>query len=154
VQAGLTRVNLDEVDEAEQKAIAAMQTALAGKVVGVQVATIHANFAEQTLGDGVTLRRYDTQENLVLDLQSGRIDAGLADAVAWQPFLDSAEGKQAGYVGPGFNGGVFGQGIGIAVRKGEPALLDALNAALASMKADGSLKELAEKWFGFDSSLP
>lgn len=153
VDTGLERVNLTDIDPVEQAAIDTMKEALKGKTVGVQVATIHANFLETYMADVATIRRYDTQETLALDLSSGRIDAGLADAVAWAPFLDSPAGQNASYVGPGFDGGVFGQGIGIAVRKDEPRLLDALNGAIASLKEDGTVRSLAEKWFGFDASM-
>ncbi|WP_119679842.1 transporter substrate-binding domain-containing protein [Indioceanicola profundi] len=150
---GLERVNLTVIDPVEQTAIDQMKEALKGKTVGVQVATIHANFLDTYLGDVVSIRRYDTQENLALDLSAGRIDAGLADAVAWSPFLNSPAGQNAGYIGPGFDGGVFGQGIGIAVRKDEPRLLAALNDTIAAMKEDGTIRQMAEQWFGFDASM-
>lgn len=149
---GLERINLDEVDTTEEAAIAALKSALRGKSVGVQSATIHANFVDDILGGLADVRRYDTQENLALDLAAGRIDVGLADSTAWEPFLDSEAGQKAGFVGPGLDGGPFGQGLGIAIRKGEDRLLDALNGALAQMREDGTLKRLAEQWFGFDAS--
>lgn len=149
---GLERINLDEVDTTEEAAIAALRDALKGRTVGVQAATIHANFVEDVLGKAVTIRRYDTQENLALDLAAGRIDVGLADSIAWEAFLDSDAGKKAGFVGPGIDGGLFGKGMGIAIRKDEDKLLDALNAALASMREDGTLKRMSEQWFGFDAS--
>jgi len=151
---GIDEINLTEIDPAEQQALDQFKEILKGKTVGVQVATIHANFLEQYLGDVITIRRYDTQDNMVLDLTSGRIDAALADAVAWAPFLDSEQGKEASYFGPSLDGGLFGQGIGIAIAKNRPALLDALNGALTAMKQDGSLAAMAEKWFGFDASMP
>ncbi|QJE71716.1 transporter substrate-binding domain-containing protein [Aerophototrophica crusticola] len=152
-QYGLEKVNLDEVDATEQAAIDKVRAQLKGKTVGVQTATIHANFADKYLADVVDLRRYDTQENLVLDLQTGRVEVGLADAVAWEPFLDRPEGQQYGFFGPGFDGGLFGAGMGVAIAKGQDKLLDALNGAIASMKQDGTLKTMAEQWFGFDTSL-
>ncbi|WP_114392232.1 transporter substrate-binding domain-containing protein [Oleisolibacter albus] len=151
---GMERVNLDEIDPAEQQAIDLVRAQLKGKTVGVQTATIHADFADKYLADVVDLRRYDTQENMALDLQSGRIEVGLADAVAWEPFLDRPEGQAYSFFGPGFDGGLFGAGMGIALRKGDDKLLDALNGAIRSLKEDGSLRKMAEQWFGFDSSMP
>ncbi|MFM2044549.1 MAG: histidine-binding periplasmic protein [Pseudomonadota bacterium] len=153
IEYGLERVNLTVLDEGETATLAALKQALAGKTVGVQVATIHANFLDTYLGDAISIRRYDTQENLALDLAAGRIDAGLADAVAWTAFLKSPSGQNASAFGPGLDGGVFGQGIGIAVRKGETQMLEALNRAIAAMKEDGTLRRLAEQWFGFDASM-
>lgn len=38
----------------------------------------------------------------------------------------------------------------MAVRKGNEDLLKAIDAAIAEMQKDGSLKALSEKWFGAD----
>lgn len=40
--------------------------------------------------------------------------------------------------------------VGVALRKGEPELKAALNQAIAALRADGSLKEISEKYFGAD----
>ena len=39
---------------------------------------------------------------------------------------------------------------GVALRKGEPELLDAINKAIDKLKADGTLAKLSEKYFGAD----
>lgn len=39
---------------------------------------------------------------------------------------------------------------GVALRKGNEDLLKAVDAAIAEMQKDGSLKALSEKWFGAD----
>jgi octopine/nopaline transport system substrate-binding protein len=150
---GIEQIDMTEIDEAEQTALNRLRDALKGKQIGVQVATVHGNFLEQYLGDVATIRRYDTQDQMALDLTAGRIDAALADLLAWQPFLDSDGGQNASLVGPGFNGGLFGPGVGIAVRQNAGVLLDALNRALTTMKEDGSLAQLAAQWFGFDASV-
>jgi cystine transport system substrate-binding protein len=41
---------------------------------------------------------------------------------------------------------------GIIIRKGEPELLEAINKALADIKADGTYKKIADKYFGQDVS--
>lgn len=38
----------------------------------------------------------------------------------------------------------------MALRKGEPELLDAINKAIDKLKADGTLAKLSEKYFGAD----
>jgi cystine transport system substrate-binding protein len=38
----------------------------------------------------------------------------------------------------------------VAVRKGNEDLVKAIDAAIADMQKDGSLKALSEKWFGAD----
>jgi len=153
VPTGLEKVNLTEIDAAEQADIDTLRAALSGKTVGVQTATIHANFLDTYLGNAITIRRYDTQDNLALDLASGRIDAGLADGTAWEPFLDSPQGQGLGFFGPSFDGGLFGRGQGVALRKGEDRLREAIDGAITEMKQDGTLRELAMQWFGFDGSM-
>ncbi|MFV3131199.1 transporter substrate-binding domain-containing protein [Niveispirillum sp. KHB5.9] len=154
VEYGLERIDLTEISADEQAAIDKIKGLLKGKVLGVQTSTIHANFVDKYLADVVDIRRYDTQENLALDLQTGRVEIGLADAITWNAFLQRPEGKDFSYFGPGFDGGLFGRGQGIAIAKGRPELLAALNKAIADMKADGAMKNLSVQWFGFDSSMP
>lgn len=99
-QSELDKGNLDEIDPAEQAAIDDLKTAFAGKTVGVQVATTHANFLETNLADVVEIRKYDTQENLDLDLQAGRIDLALASMSYWQPLLETEKGQDFVLIGP------------------------------------------------------
>jgi octopine/nopaline transport system substrate-binding protein len=146
----LDRANLDEIDSAEQAAIDGLKNVLDGKTVGVQVATIHANFLEQYLGDAIEIRTYDTQENLDLDLQSGRVDAALASASYWHPLMATEKGADFALIGPGLDGGVFGKGVGAGVRQEDTDLVEMLNKAIAGAKADGTINRLAQKWFGFD----
>ena len=152
VDYGVERIDLTEISPAEQAAIDKLRGLLKGKVLGVQAGTIHANFVEKYLADVVDFRRYDTQENLALDLQTGRVEIGLADAITWNAFLQRPEGKDFSYFGPSFDGGLFGNGQGIAIAKGRPELKAAMNKAIADMKADGTMKNMSVQWFGFDST--
>jgi len=45
---------------------------------------------------------------------------------------------------------VNGAGAGIAIRKGDTALKDKLNAAIAAIRADGTYKKIQDKYFDFD----
>lgn len=132
-----------------------VKAALAGRPVGVQVSTIHQNYLEANIPDA-DIQRYDTQENMELDLASGRIDAALADSSAWDAFLARPEGADYQTFGPGLTGEddpIFGEGVGIALRKDDTELLAQVNAALCAVKADGTLAALATQWFGRDISL-
>jgi len=42
---------------------------------------------------------------------------------------------------------ILGEGIGYAVRKGDTATLDKIDAALAALEKDGSLDTMVQKWF-------
>lgn len=125
---------------------------LKGKVIAVQRATIHENFLNDNYGGIVTVKSYATQDEAYLDIVSGRADAGLADSVAvMDGFLNTDQGKDFQFVGPDFNDPKwFGDGAGIAVRKGEADLLNGLNAALEKILADGTYKKINAKYFDFD----
>jgi octopine/nopaline transport system substrate-binding protein len=146
----LEQANLDEVSEEEQAAIDSLKEALDGKTVGVQVATTHANFLDEYMSDAVEIRSYDTQENLDLDLQAGRVDAALASASYWYPLMQTEKGAGFTLVGPGFDGGTFGKGVGVGIRQEDTDLIEMFNKAIAEAKADGTINRLTQEWFGFD----
>jgi len=133
-----------------------VQSLLVGKAVGVQPATVHANFLQEYLGATIEMRLYDTQDNIILDLASGRIDAGLAHRSSWQAFFQTEDGAGFDTFGPPLTGGeypVLGEGTGIGIRKEDTELLAMVNEALAAMKEDGTMKALSEKWFGYDITM-
>jgi lysine-arginine-ornithine-binding protein len=130
---------------------AAADKALAGKVIGVQTATIHENFARDNFPDA-TIKAYGTQDEANLDLVNGRVDLVLADSVALnEGFLKTPQGAGFKFVGPDYTDPKwFGDGAGIAVRKEDTWLKDALNKALAQILADGTYKKINDKYFDFD----
>jgi octopine/nopaline transport system substrate-binding protein len=145
-------LDLSSIEPDEQAAIDALKEVLDDKAVGVQVATIHANFLENELGDVVEVRTYDTQENLDLDLQAGRIDAALADLSYWKPLMETEKGQNFTLIGPGLTKGPFGKGVGVGVRKDNQDLRAMFDKAIEEVREDGTLSKLGQKWFGFDAS--
>ena len=101
-----------------------------------------------------------TQEtDVYLELAAGRGDIGFGSSVvSADAYLKKPEGKGFAQVGPtvrldgGGGGGGGGGGVGVAFRKGEDSLRLKVNEALKSIKADGSYKKLADKYFDFDVS--
>jgi octopine/nopaline transport system substrate-binding protein len=146
-----TRVDMTEISAEEQALLDQVKGLLDGLTVGVQTATIHENFLREHMGD-IDIRTYDSQENLDLDLQAGRIDVALADQSGWQPLLEGELGEDFTRVGPGFARGIFGNGVGVGLRKEDTALKEKFNAAIQSALDDGTVSELAIEWFGFDSA--
>ena len=142
--------DLSTVDPEDEQAIEALKTALDGKSIGVQVATTHQNFLDEYLADSVDVRKYDTQENLDLDLQAGRVDAALADMSYWVPLLETEKGQDFTLVGPGLTKGPFGKGVGVGLRKEDDDLEAMFNEAIAGAMEDGTIAELGKRWFGFD----
>lgn len=148
----LDRITLDDISSEEQAALDAVGKEFKGKVIGVQNATIQEKFLQQYLGDAVKIRGYDTQENLELDLQAGRIDAALGAMSYWVSRVNSEKGQDMKMVGPGMTKGPFGEGVGVAVRQKDVELAELFSNAIDAAIADGSLSKLAVKWFTFDAS--
>jgi octopine/nopaline transport system substrate-binding protein len=152
---GMAKVNLAEVDSNEQASLDKIIAAFSGKTIGVQTATTHENFLKEYLGDKATIRSYDTQENLDLDLEAGRVDAALASMDYWVPLLKSDKGQNFKHVGPAISGGPFGSGTGVGIRQEDAALADMFSKAITESIADGTCEKMAVQWFGFNNcSLP
>lgn len=125
--------------------------ALEGKIVGVQSSTVAENFLRGRFGDIVEVRAYGTQDEANLDLLSGRVDLLLADSFVLGEFLASESGQAAEFVGPAFTDKQYlGEGIGIAVRKEDTALLEKLNQAIQQIREDGTYARINAKYFDFD----
>lgn len=149
----IERVTLGEVSDAEKAAVEKIKAAFKGKTIGVQTSTTHENFLNAFMKGDVTIKAYDTQENLDLDLQAGRVDAALASMSYWAPLLKSDKGKDFKAVGPTMTGGPFGSGVGAGIRQKDAELGEMFSKAINETIKDGSLKKLAVKWFGFDASV-
>lgn len=84
------------------------------------------------------------------DLIAGRLDGSLSNAVsAEQGFLTKSEGKDYVIKGTLTDKKIFGDGVGIALRKGDDANLKMINAALAEIHKNGTYDQLTKKYFKF-----
>ena len=151
--AGMAKVNLNNAGGKEQAAIGQLIAAMEGKTVCVQSSTIHQNFVEQHMAGSVDMSLYQTVDDHNLDLATGRCDAILADVGSIIDFMDSDGGVDVAFTGPTFSGGVFGDGVGGAVRKEDTDILEMWNAVISEMSADGTTAEITKKWFGRDISM-
>ena len=131
--------------------LAATVAGMKGKRIGVQRSTTHDRFATDTFKDSEIVR-YTGQDQVFLDLQSGRVDAVLADAVAVDSgFLKRAPGKDFAFFGPPFTDPkYFGSGAGVAVRKGDADLVAKLNQAIKDIRANGTYDRIAKQYFDFN----
>lgn len=143
-------VNLDLGESAE---IDTLKAALKGGIIGVQGSTTHENFVREVLGDTVTVRTYDTQLNLELDLAAGRLDAALSDSGSMQAFMATSAGSRISLFGPKLGGGQFGPGVGVGLRQTDTDLKAMFNKAIDEARADGTLAAHFVKWFGKDISM-
>jgi octopine/nopaline transport system substrate-binding protein len=150
-----TVLNLAKDDPANTQTIDAMRVLLKGKNIGVQVATIHANFLDKYFKDVATIQEYKTTEQHDLDLMSGRIDAAFADASYFMTTLSKPEAKDLMLAGAEFRGGdIFGKGVGVGLRKTDPELKAKFDEAITAALADGTIKTIAGKWFKIDMAPP
>lgn len=144
------KLDLTDMDTVKTETIARLKESVAGKTLGVLRSSNSEVVVRDLFGDVATVRSYDSQENIQLDIIAERIDGGLGDYLTWKQFLDSPEGKSVAFFGPQLDGGPWGPGAGIGLRKEDTDLIAAFDKALAESIADGSLAKLSVKWFGVD----
>ncbi|MGD9331562.1 MAG: transporter substrate-binding domain-containing protein, partial [Desulfobacterales bacterium] len=126
--------------------------AIKGKKVGVQRATIHDKYLTDNYGKDVEVVRYGTQDEAYLDLVAGRVDMLLADSVALSDgFLKKPEGQDYQFIGPDLTDQRwFGDGAGIAIRKQDKDLVEMFNKAIDKIRADGTYKQIQDRYFDFN----
>ena len=120
---------------------------LKGKTTANSLASTYMELAESY---GATVQGIDTLEETIQLLAAGRIDATLNADVSFYDYLN---------VHPDADFKIVAQTedashIAIPLRKGDNSatLLEAVNNAIDELRADGTLKELSEKYFGQDIS--
>ncbi|OJU83899.1 MAG: amino acid ABC transporter [Shinella sp. 65-6] len=128
----------------------ATEDALAGKVIGAQSSTTHANYAEAHLKKS-ELKLYPTTDECKLDITNGRIDGVVDDVVVLSEWVKSEAGACCKILAKlPIDIEINGPGAGIAVRKGDDALREKFNAAIKAIRANGKYKEVNAKYFDFD----
>ncbi len=120
---------------------------LKGKTTANSLASTYMELAESY---GATVQGIDTLEETIQLLTAGRIDATLNADVSFYDYLNvhpDADFKLVAQTEDASH-------VAIPLRKGDASatLLDAINTAIDDLRADGTLKELSEKYFGQDIS--
>lgn len=130
---------------AKGKSLETTKDGLKGLVVGAQRATIAGQHLEDQLGDVVTVKLYDTQDNAYLDLEAGRLDALLSDKFPAYDWLSTDAGQKFEFKGSDID---INDKIGIAVRKNDP-LTNKFNRALKAIVDNGKYAEINARYFPF-----
>ena len=120
-------------------ALAGNDVDLEGGVITAQINTIQAGHVAES---GATLMEFATPDETIAAVKNGEADAVLADGDYLLPIV-AESGGELEIVGDVRVGG----GIGVGVRESDGELKEKLNAAIDSMRADGSLDELLATWF-------
>ena len=124
---------------------------LQGKTIGSQTGSTGAKAAmSYGFEDGKDLLGYTQFPAAVLDLQSGRLDAIIADSFTAVSIVEDGTYKIVGesVIEKGADSDT--EKIGIALRQEDDDLQAKIQGAVDELLADGSLKELSMKWIGLD----
>ena len=124
-----------------------------GKKIGVLKGSTQEKYAMGELKTvGVEVIPYEAQDQVYLDIRSGRLDGTVADFVeVTGGFLSKPEGKDYALAGPElYIQKYFGIGAGIGLRKGSDALKTELNTAIKTIRSNGVYKKINDKYFKFD----
>lgn len=108
--------------------------------VAAQTATIQASYVAES---GATLVEFATPDEVVAAVKNGEVDAALADDAFWQDIVKASNGELA-FVGDPI---AIGGGIGMGIRESDAELKGKMDAAIDSIKADGTLSKMIAKWF-------
>ncbi len=111
---------------------------LAGGVIAAQTGTIQAGYVAES---GATLLEFATPEETIAAVRNGEADAVLADKSYLAPIAQ--EDPDLMFVGDDVP---LGGGVGMGVRESDGELRATFDAAIQSMKDDGSLNAMIEKW--------
>lgn len=119
--------------------------------IGVLQNTAHQIFLQDAYADA-TVEPYPTSDALFQALRRGDVSHVFGDGVDLAFWL---AGRQSGdccrFVGPPlFSLTHFGEGLALAVPRGQPQLIQALNAAIARLEASGELETLMLTAFPID----
>lgn len=121
---------------------------LKGKSIGTQMGTSLENYLRKEYGDEITIKTYSSIVEAFLDLTAGRLDLVFADTPVAQSWLQQKASQDYRLVdGPVYNSIYFGKGFGIAVKKGNAALLAQLDTGIESIKQNGLYQEIMKKYF-------
>ena len=111
---------------------------LMGGVIAAQTGTIQAGYVAES---GATLVEFATPDETIAAVMNGEADAVLAD----DSFIQAAIAANSDLMVVG-DPVALGGGVGMGIRESDGELRAKFDAAIQSMKDDGSLNELIAKW--------
>ncbi|MEM1362430.1 MAG: transporter substrate-binding domain-containing protein [Pseudomonadota bacterium] len=111
---------------------------LSGGTIAAQTGTIQAGYLEET---GANLVEHRTHDDTIAAVENGEAVALLANI----SFLETVGGEKDHLIIVG-DPIMLGNGVGMGIRQSDGDLREKLDAAITSMKEDGSLNALIAKW--------
>ena len=117
---------------------------MTGKMIGVQRGTTGDLYCSDTVENGgfgaENVTPYDNGLTAVQALMNGQVDCVVIDNAPAQEFVAANPGLKI------LDTEYANEDYAIGVAKGNTALLDAINGALAELKADGTLQSIVDKY--------
>ena len=89
---------------------------------------------------------YESNNDVLMDLEAGRVDAAVADEVIVRYYISKKGEEKFRILEENFGDEEYGVGM----RKSDTQLVEAFNKAYAELKEEGKLAEISIKWFGED----
>lgn len=139
-------------DAAAKPAMDALRDALKGKTVAVVGSSSLQDFLEKNLSEGVEIRAYKSEPDMLLDLRAGRVDAVFDSSAFLRSAAKKPDNADLAITGPLLSADTLAATVCFGFSPGNTALKSKLDEAIAAAAADGTVKALSTKWFGFDVS--
>ena len=117
-----------------------------GSVIAAQVGTIQAGYVAES---GATLLEFATPDETVAAVKNGEADAVFAD----KDYLVPVAAESGGTLVLLAEEVQLGGGVGMGLRESDTELKDKFNAAIQTLKDDGSLNTMIKKWFGDEAAV-
>ena len=92
---------------------------------------------------------FEDNNQALMDLEAGRIDAVVADEILVRYYLSLKGEDKFKILDDNFGEEEYGVGI----RKGDKKMVDAFNKAYKEMQEDGTLQKISKKWFNEDITI-
>lgn len=126
-------------------ALAGSEPDLKGGVITAQVNTIQSGYVAES---GATLIEFSTPDETIAAVKNGEADAVLADKDYLDPIVNESNGELVIVELVKLGGGT-----GMGIRESDAELKAKFDAAITSVKEDGTLNTMILKWFDGDESL-
>lgn len=112
---------------------------MSGKLIGVQRGTTGDIYCSDDFGEENVIK-YDDGLTAVQALNNGQVDCVVIDNAPAQEFVEANPGLKI------LDTEYTNEDYAIGVAKGNTAMLDAVNGALAELKADGTLQSIVDQY--------
>jgi len=116
---------------------------LEGKTIATRLGSTSSAYIKENI-EGADPSEFEQLDQAYLAVENGSADAVLYDDPNVRYYIQTAGEDKLKVVGDLYQA----EDYGIAVTKGKPELVEAINDALATLRENGTYDELYEKWFG------